>query len=110
MENNNNAPHASVATHVAESEFKGYTMDQLRYQRALVALQKEFALSKIQRNLFNLEEHNPLSVRNRTKGKNRPFGSFAGKILSGLNYIDYVMLGYSLFGTVKKVYSFFHRK
>lgn len=94
---------------VEKKAFKGYTIEELRYQRALVALQKEFCKSKVL--------HNADKIRNRKligdsdgSSKIAKFGSIAGKVLTGLNYLDYVMLGISLFGSGKKIYKFFKRK
>ena len=93
------------------TKFKGYTLEEIRYQRALVTLQKEFCKTKLNRNLHNLQKANPFSSDASTSssipGK---IGMVAGKLMTGLNYLDYAMIGFSLFGTVRKVLSFFHRK
>lgn len=91
------------------ADFKGYTIEDLRYQRALVALQKDFAKSKLLHKMSRLKGKKTLSGE--TKGIN--FGktsALATKLLSGLNYLDYAMIGLSLFSSGKKVYSFFHKK
>lgn len=93
-----------------EPTFKGYTIEELRYQRALVTLQKEFCKSKLERNINTLKKTNPLSPTTAASSLPGKFGVVATKLLSGLNYLDYAMLGFSLFGSAKKVYSFFHRK
>lgn len=94
-----------------ENNFKGYTLEEIRYQRALVALQKEFCKTKVMRNLHNLQKANPLtsaaSSANTLPGK---FGAVAGKLLTGFNYLDYVMIGFSVFGSLRKVFKFFRRK
>lgn len=96
----------------SESEplFKGYTIEELRYQRALVTLQKEFCKSKLERNISSLKKSNPLSPNTAASSLPGKFGFLATKLLSGLNYLDYAMLGFSLFGSARKVYSFFHKK
>lgn len=94
-----------------DNKFKGYTLEEIRYQRALVTLQKEFCKNKLNRNLRNIQKSNPFnsasSAANSLPGK---VGLIAGKVLSGLNYLDYAMIGFSMFGTVRKVLSFFRRK
>lgn len=94
-----------------ENKFKGYTLEEIRYQRALVALQKEFCKTKLNRNIHNLQKANPLTSASASAsslpGK---FGAIAGKLLTGLNYLDYAMIGFSAFNSVRKVFSFFHRK
>lgn len=93
------------------SKFKGYSLEDLRYRRALVALQKEFAKSKIISNTHKLQKHSPFSDRfgedNSTVGK---VGLMAGKLLHGLNYIDYAILGFTLFKSTKKILGIFRKK
>ena len=91
--------------------FKGYTLEELRYQRALVALQKEFCKSKVLHKVERVKNrkligNNPTS----SPSKIAKVGSLAGKVLTGLNYLDYAMIGMSLFGSGKKIYKFFKRK
>ncbi len=93
------------------SKFKGYTLEEIRYQRALVTLQKEFCKNKLNRNLRNLNKSNPFSSAASPSGSiPGKLGLLAGKLLTGLNYIDYAMIGFSMFGTIRKVLSLFHRK
>lgn len=93
------------------TKFKGYTLEEIRYQRAFVTLQKEFCKTKINRNLHNMQMANPFSSAASASGSiPGKIGTVAGKLLTGLNYLDYVMIGFSLFGTVRKVFSFFRRK
>ena len=37
-------------------------------------------------------------------------GTLASKIMSGLGYLDYVMIGMSVFGTGRKIFKFFRGK
>lgn len=85
--------------------FKGYTMEELRYQRAMMALRKEFCKAKVLESVQNI----------RPGGKARRSGSttpskfatvthLASKLFSNLNTLDYILMGMSLFGTVKKGY------
>lgn len=91
-------------------EFKGYTLDELRYQRAVITLKKEFCQSKLIRNVDSLKRTNLLSSTRESSSAPGKFGFIASKLLSGLNYIDYAMLGFSLFSSARKVYSFLHKK
>lgn len=107
--NTNNVP----AT-ISESEhpkFKGYSIEDLRYRRALVALQKEFAKSKVLTNINKVQRHSPFS-RDFGKGKTKAgkVGALAGKLLNGLNYLDYIMLGYTLFNSSRKIFGIFKKK
>jgi len=93
-----------------ENKFKGYTLEELRYQRALVLLQKEFCKSKITRNVNNLQKSNPLSPSVAASSLPGKVGFVASKLLTGLNYLDYAMIGFSLFGAARKLFSIFRRK
>ncbi len=92
--------------------FKGYTLEDLRYQRALVALQKEFCKSRVLRKTDDLRNRKLIGNGKESGGLSRisRYGSLAGKIMSGLSYLDYAMLGMSLFGSGKKIYKFFKGK
>lgn len=87
-----------------EKKFKGYTMDELRYQRAMIALQKEFAKQRISHRVRNLKHYSIFS-KNSSK-----VGNVATKLLSGVSYIDYALIGYSLFNSGRKIFSIFSKK
>lgn len=93
----------------SESKFKGYTLEELKYQRALVALQKEFCRSRLMRNVGNLQKSNPLSPSAAASTLPGKVGFIASKVFSGLNYLDYAMLGFSVFGAARKIFSIFRR-
>ena len=98
----------STAPHT-EPDFKGYTMDELRYQRALIALKREYCKESIVDAAVKLHKSLPLSASGQ-KGLARNIGGVAGKIVGGLNYIDYLLIGFSAFGTIRKVFHFFKKK
>lgn len=91
--------------------FKGYTIEELRYQRALTALRKEHAKEKLEATLNRL---NPRSRRDEPKGMSGKAlmlaGNVASKVFSNLTVLDYVLMGFSAFGTVRKGIKFFKRK
>lgn len=89
--------------------FRGYTIEELRYQRALISLQKEFCRNKIIKNLNNLKNTDflaPVSGSGTIGGKK---SSLISKLLSGLNYLDYVMLGFSAFKSGRKIFKLFKK-
>ena len=91
-----------------ENEFKGYTIEEIRFHRALVAMEADFCKTKIQKSLYNLQKVNPLAPNNMSlPGK---AGSIALTLLNGLNYMDYILLGFSAFTGVRKIFSFFKGK
>ncbi|MDE6683272.1 MAG: hypothetical protein K2J87_07590, partial [Muribaculaceae bacterium] len=93
-----------------KKNFKGYTIEELRYQRALVALQKEFCKSKVLHKVDRVKNRKLIGEGSSGGSKIFKVGSIASKLLRGLSYIDYAMLGMSLFGSGKKVYKFIKGK
>ena len=90
-------------------EFKGYTLDEVRHMRALVAVKKEFAKAKMIERLDELKDRNPFAPDGTLKAASR-LGAIPMKIVRGLNYTDYIMMGISAFGAIKKVFSLFRKK
>lgn len=108
-ENNNNLPVKSPEG--SDVPFRGYTLEELKYQRALFALRKEFAKARLLQSVDSL----------RPQKKDKDGGSILGpkfgivkslgsKFFSNLNTLDYIMMGMSLFGTAKKAIGLFRRK
>ncbi|MCH5235036.1 MAG: hypothetical protein J1E16_07050 [Muribaculaceae bacterium] len=90
-----------------KNEFKGYTIEEIRFQRALLAMEADFSKTKLIKSWNNLQKFNPLSPSSTSiPGK---AGSIALKLVNGLSYMDYVMLGWSLFSGARKVFSFFKK-
>ena len=100
----------SEEDHVEVPKFKGYSLNQLRYQRALIALQREFAKEKAIRGINRLKNHNPFSgnKQSSSSGKWRRASSFLLSIASNLNYLDYARVGLSLFTSARKIFSIFN--
>lgn len=111
QETYNNEEHHTTLITEDTNKFKGYSLSELRYQRAIAAVKKEYAKEKTFRTLRNIRSR---SVFGSDKaGKLRNAGNMISKIAGGLNYADYAMLGFSLFGTVRKfanVLGFFKKK
>ena len=93
----------------AEKEFKGYTIEEIRFQRALVAMESEFCKTKIFKSWHNIVDANPLMPGNKTSLPGKA-GAIALKMVNGLNYLDYILLGLSVFKGTKKIFSFFKGK
>lgn len=93
-----------------ETDFKGYTLEELRYQRGLTLLRREFCTSKINRTISNLRSTNPLSPSSAASSLPSKAGFVATKLLKGMNYLDYAVVGFSLFNSARKVLSIFKRK
>ncbi|MDE7181046.1 MAG: hypothetical protein K2N88_07625 [Muribaculaceae bacterium] len=89
-------------------EFKGYTMAEIKYQRAMLALKKEYCKDKMMQSMaqFRPKKKEPSK-------KSSAFAiatSMASKLLGNLNTLDYIMMGISLFGTAKKGYKLIRGK
>ena len=87
-------------------EFKGYSIEELRYQRALIALRKDFCAAKIAEDFEAIRKRGVFGGHGGSK-RGPMIGSIAKKVMSGLGYLDYAMIGVSLFGTGKKIFSLF---
>lgn len=99
-----------VVARVEDSEeFNGFTLDEIRHNRALIAVRKEFAKAKLFEEMDTLKDRNPFAPDGSLKAAAR-LGSIPMKIVKGLNYTDYFMMGLSAFGAVRKVFSFFKKK
>lgn len=96
----------------SDKKAAGYTLEDLRYRRALAALQKEFAKEKMLHGLNRIKKYNVLTGNpsNAKIGSLAKAGTLASRLLGGLNYLDYVMIGFSLFGTVRKAFRLFGKK
>ncbi len=88
--------------------FDGFTLDEIRHHRALIAVRKEFAKAKILEQVEALKDRNPFAPDGSIKAAAR-LGNLPSKIMCGLNYTDYIMMGISAIGTVRKVFSFFKK-
>lgn len=92
---------------VDETSFRGYTLDEIRYQRALAALRKEYAKEKIFNDLASVRKRVSFGSKEGIAGK---AGTLAQKMFSGLNYLDYAMVGYTAFSAIRKFFKLFRKK
>ena len=92
-----------------ESEFQGYTLDELKYQRALLILKKEFLKEKVLKEANGIKSKIPVFNGKSPLSMISPTGMI-GRVAKGLNYADYLMLGFSVFNAGKKIFSLFRKK
>ncbi|MCM1490531.1 MAG: hypothetical protein NC095_06875 [Muribaculum sp.] len=111
MDTTKQIPHSSSEVHTQQPamEFNGFTLDEIRHHRALLSVRKEFAKAKVLEKVDNVKERNPFAGNSKMKAASR-LGSLPLKLMKGLNYTDYILLGISTFGTLKKAFSFFRKK
>lgn len=94
---------------VEKPRFKGYTIDEIRYRRALVGLKSQFVKEHLINESTRLSHYNPFGAKQKS-GKSGMVVGLASKLLKGLSYMDYFSLGLTAFGTVNKVLKLFRRK
>ncbi|MCH5228463.1 MAG: hypothetical protein J1F12_00530 [Muribaculaceae bacterium] len=90
--------------------FKGYTIEEIRFQRALVSMEAEFSKAKALKSWGNIQALNPFMPGPNKSSLPGKAGTVALKLINGLNYLDYALLGLSAFKGAKKIYSFFRGK
>ena len=77
---------------------KGYTIDELRYQRALAMARSEIARMHVV-DSFSATRQSIMSTVSP--------GGMMGRIIGSLNYIDYMVMGYQIW---KKISKIMHRR
>lgn len=92
-----------MGIYIHAKPFKGYTLDELRHEMALATLKKEFCKEQLMGRIKATMERSPLSNTRQSAG-------ILGKMLKGLNYVDYALMGYSVFKSLRGIAGFFKRK
>lgn len=92
-----------------EADFKGYTLDELKYQRALLLLKKEFLKEKALKQAKQVKERIPIVNGKSPLSSVSPTG-LVGRVVRGLSYADYLMLGFSVFNAGRKMFSIFKKR
>lgn len=100
-DNKNNLP---AEAGDAAAPFKGYTMEELRYQRAMMALRKEFCKTKVMQSVHTLRPATKEKAGTHGGSKFALAGRIASTVFSHMNTLDYILMGISLFGTARKGY------
>lgn len=99
----------SAAQSEEQVGFEGFSLDEIRHRKALLAVRKEFAKARIFEQVDALKDRNPFSADGKLKAASR-LGTIPMKIIKGLSYSDYILFGMTVFGTAKKIFSFFRKK
>lgn len=90
-------------------EFNGYTLDELRYQRALLLIKREFLREKAVKETQKIKNQIPLVNGKSSLSEITPKGVL-GKLVRGLDFADYLLLGFQALRIGKKVGSIFRKK
>lgn len=100
---------AGASAAPVEEDFKGYTLEELRYQRALLLLKREFLKEKAVKETKAVKARIPMLNGKSPLASMSPQG-ILGRVAKGLNYADYLMLGFSIFSAGRKMFSLFRKK
>lgn len=92
-----------------EEDFKGYSMDELRYQRALLLIRREFMREKAIKESKKITSQIPIVNGHSFLSGMTPKG-VVGKLIRGLSFADYLMLGFQGVRIGKRIFSLFKRR
>lgn len=98
----------NAPTSPADSDdFKGYTMEELRYQRAMMALRKEFCKSKVLNSVDRLthpaKQKEPKALPG-VVGNVARVAQTVGKFIPKLSVLEYASIALSAAGSAHKIY------
>lgn len=87
------------------TKFKGYTIEELRYQKVLTLVRMEYVKEKIDSEFQGVKSRfNPSEKTGKWS-----LLSLTGKAAKALSFIDYFTIGLSLFRSARKISSLFKR-
>lgn len=92
---------------VSEESFKGYTLEELRYNRALTALKAEFCREKMITDFKAMTSRTSLAKIKGASGSGFFKSGIVSKMLKSLNYLDYMVAGAAAFKAIRSVTSLF---
>ena len=81
-------------------DWKGYNLEQLRYQRALNMARREIATQQINTLGKELSNGTILTANNQ---------SLLTKIISSLNYLDYGVMAWNIFSRMRRITGKFNK-
>lgn len=93
-----------------EAGFKGYTMKELRYQRALVSLKKEFLKERALNETKEIKGQLPLIGNKKSAPKAPSSPGIFSKIMKGMDFADYLVIGMQTVKIGKKIGKIFKKK
>ena len=93
---------------VSDQPFEGYTLEELRYQRALIALKADFCKESLKTSVGEITQLSRFTRKNKTSSLLKGSG-IVGKLAKSLDVLDYAVLGFTMFKTVKSLISKFKK-
>lgn len=106
---NNSSKQAHKKSLNPEEDFKGYTMEELKYQRALLALKKEYLKEKALHTVAAVKEEIPV-LNGQSAISGLQSKGLLGKIFKTLSFADYLLLGVQGLRIGRKIGTMFKRK
>lgn len=92
-----------------QADFKGYTLEELKYHRALCLVKREILKERALSEVKAVKQKIPMVNGKSPMDTMTPKG-MVGRVMKGLNYADYLMLGFSAIKAGQKIFSLFRRK
>ncbi len=113
QEKNTNEQAKTIDSTESAPDFKGYTLEELQWQRAFVALQAELAKETLIAKKEAIAGLLPFGKsKNDSGGISIPAisGKTLQRIVSSLSYLDYFRMASTVARTGMKIFRFFRRK
>lgn len=84
-----------------EKKWNGYTIDELRYMRALSVVKCEMQKEKLISSVALIKQNTALLLKPNSRS------GYVGKLLSAFDFFDYAFISFKL---VRKLYRFYNRQ
>lgn len=110
MKETANLPATNAAEETPAPVFKGYSLEELRYQRAMMALKKDFCRDRIRTNFDSLRHPGGRSENGSALSKFQKVANITAKLFANTKVVDIALMGLSLFGSGRKIYKLFGKK
>lgn len=91
-------------------EFKGYSMEELRYRRAMMALKKDFCRERIRTNFNAIRHPGGRSESGNALSRFQKVANVTAKLFANAKVMDIALIGLSVFGSGRKIYKLFGKK
>ncbi len=83
-------------------DWKGYTIDELRYMRAYTAARIEISRDRLTSRVSTIK-------KNGLTGGNGNGGSIVSRMLGAMGYVDMALIGWKVFSQVFRIFRLFRR-
>ncbi len=104
------APPREAADPTGRPGFKGYSIEELRYQRAMIALRKEFCRQKVINSVDSIRHPGGKGSDVGAFSKFQKVAAVVAKLFANKNVLDYALVGLSVFGSGRKIYKLIGRR